>query len=498
MQPRHNNFSPIANTGERQPRPRMEDTHLSSIKPYRPPVIREQALYEGSVERAQQAPLSDLVRVAAELIKTNPHAIESPTIRSAVAALGSELKYRNAMGGGEPPHVDDEFAVNAKILFRIYDENLVPKRHAEETDVVSSNLRGWSESTDVDSGEYRQSEEVITAAIDTVTNTLIPEIERRGEYAIEQTLREAITLIRRGNPEITSDVVEIITHSSLRGIPLPRAIGMGLTKEDQHGICDRLLAIYKQDPEVAHTLVRHQIVGFHGTRSGALVGILEEGALLTQEEAQRKGRRTETGEYIATSAKGRPILSFASWSETSTLDFYTQPSKQLILPDLYGQIARIKADLQLFKSGDYSEDSYSALYVKGGERNIVELKERARQITRDPTSLESVLTLANIPIAFGLSLNGYSVYDRLNDLPDESDVTMESALIHYPPYNQGGKAGEFVLPRSAGMHRMPVVATELKHAQFLKQLFADHDYAPDIIPLEVLKAGGLRFYESYY
>ncbi|HSX09108.1 MAG TPA: hypothetical protein VLF93_03070 [Candidatus Saccharimonadales bacterium] len=282
-------------------------------------------------------------------------------------------------------------------------------------------------------------------------------------------------IINNGDTQTRQDVVDIIANGTLQGIDIPDAVGKSM---DFRYNQMRLLSIYDQDPQVALALVENQVIGFHGTRSGNLLDILHDEGLLSDDELIKRGRQATTYEASRTPLGINPYLSFAAWAEPHTLRYYSGYERPLTVDDLH---RKLEARRALYADLPQDEELRQLAQSK-----IKALEDEIESVTANPDSLQSRLILANYPVCFGLSGEGYDVYGVSSELPDQSEETKRDAILEHP-YFAGGDDGEFVTVTGSPLSRLPVVATIKERIPEVRDLFREKGYRPDVIPLEPLR-----------
>ncbi len=205
------------------------------------------------------------------------------------------------------------------------------------------------------------------------------------------------------NPEKARPVNEIITKNSLDGVPIQPVLGK-YAFYDVFLKADRFLAIFENNERVARELVQNKIAGFHASSSASIVGVLRQG-LVSSRELQEKGIPVVSGERTYTRKGGHSTISFADWRASGTLDYYKQGGEELTAAILREHADELSKSVQQNDSG-YSEDH--PFLVNGADvaRDRYAIAER---LESNPYSLEAQLIVANFPVAYGISLDDFSL-----------------------------------------------------------------------------------------
>lgn len=286
------------------------------------------------------------------------------------------------------------------------------------------------------------------------------------------------------------NVVNILVHSQLGGWPVPEARGQRSSNKANQW---RLASIYAHDPETAELIAENNIIGFHGTRSSSLVDILEDQALLTAYEANKRGRTITTGELVNGLSDGDRQVAFANWASPHSLDRYAGPAEPLTLEALEEKIAENEKNkayyIEVFGEPDEAENPVYYDRMQVVSHRIELLKQEAQFVADNPDSLRASLILANFPISFGLSGNGYTEFDNYIQLSNDNEANRESAIVKFPYAPASSDIdGEFAAAANVDLTRCPVVAVPSEYMGTLHTLLENYGngYRPRIVPLESL------------
>lgn len=282
----------------------------------------------------------------------------------------------------------------------------------------------------------------------------------------------------RNKPELSPQIMEIVLKETLHGYSIPEMLGKWSIGDEEAKMA-QLLKILLVDSELAELIVGRNILGFHGTRSGALVGILQNGAILSAEEARSNRVGLVTGERLHSSAKGQPTISFSDWREPkSILQYSGSSAKNKTLGQLENELAELNNEMENAKK--YLSGKYLANYINMRD----DLANKIDYIKNNPNSVESELMLSDFPIAFAFSgdkndTHYETIYEAKNT---EGDCIIERVSSDIP--------GEFLIkaPR-VPLERMPAIATTTEHIDQLRILLDKFGYENiKVVNLESINA----------
>lgn len=246
------------------------------------------------------------------------------------------------------------------------------------------------------------------------------------------------------------------------GQSLPIALGSGNFNDNSKSKLRQFFGIFKANRNLAHEIVDSNILGFTGTSSAALPGILRQGAILSQPEALRRGEALSTGERTFSAAQNTDQISFADWRAPDTINEYATGR-----PQSYQDMVAHKQSLQeqvaemevAGKTPETSRQLYNAKVSLDG------VTKKMDKLQKSPDSSDAQLIMENFPIAFGLSGDGYQVYERLGSVPEGEDA-IASAV--------GSDArGEFMVTASEiPLDRIPLVLVPREKVAYVRELLA--------------------------
>lgn len=223
-------------------------------------------------------------------------------------------------------------------------------------------------------------------------------------------------IIEHGLMRDAQVVCGVICEDAIDGVPIPEIMGKsnissGFDKKGQ------LLAIYKNNPEVAEVIVRYNVVGFHASRSASLWGVLQHG-LLSAAEVRRRGLNIGTGERTFSRKGGEDTIRFADWRAVGTIRRFSASSGPVTAATLRERAAEYRDSAETNKNRSYGDDPltnnpavYNLLAVAEDDEKVAEF------IQENPDTEEAQLIMDNFPVAYGLCADGYEVYDHIIQLP---------------------------------------------------------------------------------
>lgn len=224
--------------------------------------------------------------------------------------------------------------------------------------------------------------------------------------------------------------------------------------------------------EVAHILVDKEIVGLHGTRSIALLGMMERG-MQSASALRESGYPVVTGEHIFQYDNGQTSSSFSALagSKTAIHEYAENRRTQL------RSIPEVKhALLQLARSADRRLHE-----VKGRRKGVYaavarDNREAAELIDREPDSLFSQMLQHDFPVVIGIS---------------RAEVERQQAEYNVNLLDGSKDHEEFRIETKdpVPIEAFPVVAVPDHYVQWVSELmrYYGHD-SVTILPIEALGA----------
>lgn len=334
-------------------------------------------------------------------------------------------------------------------------------------------------------------------ALQAVRGTLIsPNNDRPHIDDRHKLLGFAETIIAAGKASDAKIVKTIVCDDMINGKPLPDIMGKFSASEiyDKKG---QLLAIYKNDPDLARQIVELNIVGFHGSKSASLSGVLKHG-LLSAEALRERGHKIGSGERAFSRIDGENTIRFADWREPRTIEYYSHINNQPITPEgLELQATEIdntvKAYLGTASHVDPAEDQgplvYNQLLVANDMRNVAEF------LRAHPDTEEAKLIGSNFPVAYGLSATGYEIYTREWDIPT-NDTSEQKKIVKIVPSDV---KGEFAMyGPEVPIDDIPVIAVPEEKVAWVSDIVRSYSSNIQVVSLESLTenpyAPGLSVY----
>ncbi|HSW79427.1 MAG TPA: hypothetical protein VLG47_01495 [Candidatus Saccharimonadales bacterium] len=297
--------------------------------------------------------------------------------------------------------------------------------------------------------------DVIRGALYPLDESQVPFFERNpfAGYKRDETFAQAESLVANADDQTVRDAVEVLTNQTLGGIELAENLGRGHPYK-----LAQLWNILLREPETARALISNQIVGFHGTRSGALLSTIRSGFVQSAQESVRQGTLVSTGERIMAPSDGHDFVFFGDWGAPETIASYSARSGPRTLEDMRQELYERWDELDNWQGPEWQKP------IK--DRMAQSLDAEIEFIEQHPSSIEAQLMLANIPISLGLSNDGYTVYNSPHDVLPDND-SKQNAIIEYP-YPISDIVGEFAVERRVDLRRFPILATPKEHVNWLR------------------------------
>lgn len=307
-----------------------------------------------------------------------------------------------------------------------------------------------------------------------------------GEYYLDE-LRETIDEYESLDfpTDIKAKVTEILTHGSIDGnrIGLEDVNRNGYAELQERRYIAGMISAGGEMQEAAETIVEAGVCGFHATRSTALAGILEAGAMKTAERLNHEGALMITGEHIYQKVEGQSSISFSNLAHAKdTINQYAG-SLQVKRYSIEEIVAKKEAELKELDAEITSPDNRSEGLANHEGKMIAKMRvfynqeqQALEHIVKEPHSLFSALSRVNFPVVFGISAE--AVMKR------EDERTTRHLL------NGASDLGEF---RPNGdeifVEELPVVAVPREVIAPVKELFARFGYKDQkVIAIEALAA----------
>ncbi len=304
-------------------------------------------------------------------------------------------------------------------------------------------------------------------------------IDGSAFFAANKLKEVADRLLEHGDPDTTAVVFEIVQNNSLFGHEITPVMGKH-SYTDERNKQTRLLSIYERDPETAKLLVDEDIAGFHGSRSGALFGILRHDGLLSAAESRNRGQLISSGEKTYSRKGGQRFISFADWRAPESLTKYAHSSNSepLTIPALEETVETLKKGYIEYQAlwGDDHPFVYNVLHQISDTEDLISL------IKTEPDSEEVDLLHDNFPIAFGVTMKGFDLYDRIFDLPKGEKP--ENAMVCIV---NSDIQGEFAVENEkVALDKLPVIAVPKDKIAKIKEIIERYGKNVKVIDISLL------------
>lgn len=282
-------------------------------------------------------------------------------------------------------------------------------------------------------------------------------------------------MIEKGNKRAAAAVYEIIVDHRLNGYDIPETFGER-TNTNGMAKASRLLEIYEQDEHLANTLAESSIAGFHGSRSGALISVLNHG-LLSADEARRNGIDIVSGERIYSNIGGQEYVSYADWAFPKSIARYTKAKQPVTIESLQDEIKVAQEAL--------TEQDLPGFYKYNLEQSVLDAQNQLQQIQEHPADEATRLMVANFPVVYGIDTRSYSVtWDSPEDIAG-SGRQLERIISPTAP---GDIRGEFMVwGKKVALEDIKVIGVPSSRVAEVQALVAKYDRNLSVVPLEVLR-----------
>jgi hypothetical protein len=210
-------------------------------------------------------------------------------------------------------------------------------------------------------------------------------------------------------PDHGKQVEDVVLRNSYKGMYLPPRVGKEVDVYDELAARSHFLKIAQRDPVLAEKIVRHQLTGFHGTRSGVLSSILQHGLMPEQEVREREGLQQFAGERTYSPEGGQPRISFVSWSDLSNFRHYSGHAAVLDEKAL-GRIAEnLQASIDEYDRILGADNTFSSNFTL----RLADVEQQMQLLRAEPDSSEVRRMVDNYPIMIGADLSGFKKYGSL-------------------------------------------------------------------------------------
>lgn len=315
---------------------------------------------------------------------------------------------------------------------------------------------------------------LIALKSEVVTGTLtLDDIAETGYYvdntSLVKILNDANEMIEQEAPK---EAVEILLKGAIDGFG--EADSTELARNGRTILDGRrkLAKIYIENPDVAKFILSEKIVGFHGTRSSALAGMLEQGALLSAAEAKRRGIAHTTGEHVFQKADGQESISF---SVLGFIDYALKhsggESRRLTQDEVREQLQKDREDIakeinELPRVKQWMKESYQAI-----KKDNDKLRE---EFDQNPNALIFELMQNDFPVL--LAINQDAVLDTAKNDPSWNFVKdTASNLGEFRPKTQELDLDDLVM----------IVPED--YVRRVEELLVEHGKKTKVLPLDPIE-----------
>lgn len=195
-----------------------------------------------------------------------------------------------------------------------------------------------------------------------------------------------------------------VTHDT-DDISRVKMFGKGCRKKSQK-LSRRigLSRLYLVSPETADYLIQSQTIGLHGTRSGALTSILDDG-LLSTAELRKKGKEPVSGEHRHQGSEGQSTVSLIDWQSLGWLKNYAGDEGELTVEGVNKRIDDVQADIGRIRI-DIEAGATDTGYIQGLGSLLTQLQHTANQLQDSSKTPEQRMLLeANYPVVVAVDRN---------------------------------------------------------------------------------------------
>ncbi len=286
----------------------------------------------------------------------------------------------------------------------------------------------------------------------------------------------ALETIEEGTPKQASAAAEIILNDTLHGNPIPEMLGKGGPNQ-MFDKKRQLIGIANSQPELAHAIVANNVAGFHASNSSSLLGVLEHG-ILSSRESRDRGLALGSGERTYTNPKAPPFISFADWRDPQAIQNYSGNEQRLSLESLRAEKDRL-IDMVENEAEKWGEDY---LLVVNGRLLIEDTQRVIDTLSRDPSSPESGLIMANFPVAYGFDISGYNhVHSNVFIDSDSQEPVIADRMARTSIESEFALFYGSVPPRD-----IAIIAVPAHHVNDTRQLVQAAGHGIDVYPLDAL------------
>lgn len=285
-------------------------------------------------------------------------------------------------------------------------------------------------------------------------------------------------------PQVKRDLLSILTEGQLQGVSIfdpadvPGSLRLGNRFDNMLTDRELVAKIYLHDPELAKAFVQERIIGGHGSRSGSLVGVLENG-LLPQTEIVSSGGMIVTGErFMGTS--GERYVSFARWSEDGLLLKYANLGTENVTEE--GLTAQLKKVRELIEknqdpsfAGYITDERFRNQYLDALQRSSQSLEDAIKFLQKpQKTPVEEVrasLITENFPVI-------YYIDDQVKDRAIHTDWVTGPG---------GSLKGEFLIDGGVDPNNIKIILVPTDKVEEVEQIVRSYGRDWQVKAIEILE-----------
>lgn len=318
-----------------------------------------------------------------------------------------------------------------------------------------------------------------------------------AEYSISQAEEFIGGLQAEANDQrLAQSVGEIVRQGTDNGQSLEPCL-VSRNADDQLD-CRETLASWKvRQPAIYEAITAQNVVGFHGTRSATLAGLLEHGGLMSTRHSTGLGDKAPVmtaGEHIYQSPEGQKGVSFSNLAHLDSAGNYAgsgeshRRTPDEVVANLDYQITEFEKYARQFEA---TGGKMSAVMRSAAAR----IQKARQEFVTKPDSLASVLMKHDFPVMVGIDgtyIAEHPYYEKRQSQPGTGDASTAEYLDdrHRQVWLGVGDMGEFrpvgqFIPTEA----LPVVAVPAERVESVQTLFKMHETPVTVVPIEDLLAG---------
>jgi hypothetical protein len=238
----------------------------------------------------------------------------------------------------------------------------------------------------------------------------------------------------------------------------------------------KMAEIAVKSPGTYEALRDGHVVGFHGTRSIALAGMMRTGKLMSARSvngvAESDGIHMGSGEHGFQSAEGQESMSFSHLGALDSAGNYAgERVDATYTPDEVAE--RLRESIVGYAEYDGRTDRVGRIFQAAKKRT----ENALGIITNKPKGLEATLMLNDFPVLVGVSAD-FVMAAEDNPSPDVKHIrthTGESSMGEFRP-----------LATEAPLTALPVFAVPRVRMEGMQRLLRQFGHGNNVIPIEDL------------